>query len=112
VSITDEENAQNFEFPYQEAFKHHQIAITGHEMYGEVHVDAPKNLNGDLILEQEPSQDFIEVVQPAPPEIEDGGPATIDRLREINFRTTYEPKPIFMSAMLNDEEVAQYEQLL
>ena len=38
--------------------------------------------------------------------------ATIDQLREINLRTTYEPKPIFVSAMLNDEEVAQYEQLL
>ena len=37
VSITGKENdAKNFEFPYQEAFKHDQIAITGHEMYGEV----------------------------------------------------------------------------
>ena len=103
VSIADEENAQNFEFPYQEAFKHHQIAITSHEMCGEVQVDSPKSLNGDLTLKQEPSQDFVEAIQPAPPEMEEGGQATIDHFREINLGTTYEPKPIFVSAMLNDE---------
>ena len=75
-------------------------------MCSEVQVDSPKSLNGDLTLEQEPSQDFVEVIQLAPPEMEDGSQATIDQLREINLGTTYEPKPIFVSAMLNDEEVA------
>ena len=61
-----------FEFPYQEAFKHRQIAITSHEMCSEILVDSPKSLNGDLTLEQEPSQDFVEAIQLAPPEMEDG----------------------------------------
>ena len=38
--------------------------------------------------------------------------ATIDELRGINLGTTDDPKPIFVSTMLNDEEVVQYEQLL
>jgi len=37
--------------------------------------------------------------------MEDGSEATIDELREINLGTTDDPKPIFVSAMLNDEEV-------
>ena len=44
--------------------------------------------------------------------MEDGGQATIDQLRKTNLGTTNDPKPIFVSAMLNAEEVAQYEQLL
>jgi len=44
--------------------------------------------------------------------MKDGGQATIDELWEINLGTTDDLRPIFMSATLNDEEVAQYEQLL
>ena len=44
--------------------------------------------------------------------MEDGGQATIDELRQINLGTIDEPKPIFVSTVLNNEEVAQYEQLL
>jgi len=44
--------------------------------------------------------------------MEDGGQPTIDELWEINLGTTADPKPFFMSATLNDEEVAQHEQLL
>ena len=71
--------------------------------------NSPKSLNDDLIPEQEPSQDFVEAIQPAPLEMEDGGQATIDQLREINLGTNDDPKPIFMSGMLNDEELTQYE---
>ena len=42
-------------------------------MCGEVQVNSPKSLNGDLNLEQKPSQDIVEAIQPAPPEMEDGG---------------------------------------
>jgi len=44
--------------------------------------------------------------------LEDGGQATNDELREINLATTDDPMPIFVSVILNDEEMAQYEQLL
>ena len=43
--------------------------------------------------------------------MEDVGQAIMDELQDINLGTTKDPEPIFMSAMLNDEEVAQYEQL-
>jgi len=73
----------------------------------------PKGLNDDLTpLERKPSHDFVEGIQPASSELEDGGQATIDELWEINLRITDDPKPIFVSAVLNDDEVAQYEQLL
>jgi len=44
--------------------------------------------------------------------MEDGGQATIDQLWEINLGITYDLKPLFMNAMLNDEEVPQDKQLL
>ena len=43
--------------------------------------------------------------------MEDDGQATIDELREINLGATDDPRPIFVSVVLNDEEMAQYEQL-
>jgi len=69
VSIVDEEDAQNFEFPCQEALKHHQIATTDHKMCDEVQVNSPKSLSDDLTSKQEPPQDFVEAVQPAPQEM-------------------------------------------
>jgi len=42
-------------------------------MCGEVQFNSPKILNDDLPPKQEPSQDFVEAIQPAPPEIGDGG---------------------------------------
>ena len=44
--------------------------------------------------------------------MEDGGQATIDELREINLGIADDPKPIFVSTILNDEEVVKYEQLI
>jgi len=41
--------------------------------------------------------------------MKNGSQATIDQLREINLGTNDDPKPIFMSGMLNDEELTQYE---
>jgi len=72
-----------------------------------------KSLDGDSIaVEQGFFKNFIEAVQSAPPEMEDGGQAIINELREINLGTTDDPKPIFVSTMLKDEEVVQYDQLL
>jgi len=46
-------------------------------MCGKVQIKSPKSLNDDLTPEQEPSQDFVEVAQPTPPEIEDDGQAQL-----------------------------------
>ena len=115
VSIGGEEDTQNFEFPCLESPRQQKIATIDMEMRGEVQVldDSPECLEGGSIpIKHEPCRDSIEVIQAAPPEIEDGGQATIDDLQEINLGTTEEPKPIFESAILNDEEMVQYEQLL
>ena len=79
----------------------------------QVHTDSLKGLDGASVdIKQGSSEDFVEAIQPALPEMEDGGQATIDELREINLGTIDEPKPIFVSTILNNEEVVQYEQLL
>ena len=62
------------------------------------------------ILEDDP--EFKNNVQPAPPQIEDGGQATVDELREINLGTADDPKPVFVSAQLSLEELNDYEHLL
>ena len=115
VSVADEKDAQNFEFPSQKVPKHHSIDMVnckGHDVV-QVHTHSPKRLEGASVdIKQGSSEDFIEAIQPTPPKMEDGGQATIDELREINLGTTDEPKPIFVSTILNNEEVVQYEQLL
>jgi len=63
-------------------------------MCDKVQVNSPKSLDDDLTPEQEPFQDFVEAVQPAPPEMGDGGQATINELHQINLGTTDDPKPI------------------
>ena len=115
VSMADEKNAQNFEFSCQEVPEHHRINMLNCKGCEEaqVHANSPKKLDGDLVdIKQGSSEDFVEAIQPAPPEMEDGSQPTIDELREINLGTIDEPKPIFVSPMLNDEQVAQYEQFL
>ena len=115
MPIVDEEDAQSFKFPHQRAPKHHKIDMTNHEMCDKVQAQADlrKSLNGHLVgIKQGSSEDFVEVVQRAPLEMEDGGKAIIDEFQEINLGTTDDPKPIFVSTMLNDKEVVQYEQIL
>jgi len=85
------------------------------KMCGEVQAqdDSPECPEDSSIpIEQEPCRYFVDAIQAAPPEIEDGGQATIDELRKINLGTTKDPKSIFVSAILNDQELAQYEQIL
>ncbi|XP_062076034.1 uncharacterized protein LOC133780178 [Humulus lupulus] len=59
-----------------------------------------------------PSEDFIDILQPAPQEFEDGGQVTVDDLIEINLGTEDDPKPVFVSALLTEEELPQYKQVL
>ncbi|XP_062099929.1 uncharacterized protein LOC133805791 [Humulus lupulus] len=59
-----------------------------------------------------PSEEFIDIVQPAPQELKDGGQATVDDLIEINLGTEDDLKPVFVSALLTKEELPQYKQVL
>ena len=60
----------------------------------------------------EGDSEFVDEAQPAPSQIEDGGQATVDELREINLGTDEDPMPIYVSALLTQEEVQKYTQLL
>jgi len=65
MSIADEEDAQNFEFPRQGAPKHRKIDMTNHEMCGEVwaQADSLQSLNSNSVAtEQGSSKGFIEAV--------------------------------------------------
>jgi len=68
--------------------------------------------DASVSIKKESCWDFVEVVEAATPEMEDGGQATINELQEINLGMTKDHRRIFLSAILNDEEIAQYEQLL
>ncbi|KAI5312915.1 hypothetical protein L3X38_042089 [Prunus dulcis] len=57
-------------------------------------------------------EEFIDIVQPAPPQMEEGGQATIDDLQDINLGTVDDPKPIFVSVSLTPQELEEYTQLL
>ena len=63
---------------------------------------------------QEGKEDEIpkENVAAAPPQLEDGGQATVDDLKELNLGTSKDPKPIYVSALLTADEIEEYYQLL
>ncbi|CAL2270748.1 unnamed protein product [Prunus armeniaca] len=61
------------------------------------------------IDEEEP---FEEEVHDAPAALEDRGQAIVDELKELNLGTNEEPRPIFVSALLNPSEEESYHQLL
>ncbi|KAM2298622.1 hypothetical protein ACFXTI_000575 [Malus domestica] len=63
---------------------------------------------------QEGKEDEIpeEDVTVAPPQLEDGGQATVDDLKELNLGIKEEQKPIFVSALLRADEIEEYYQLL
>ncbi|KAM1873136.1 hypothetical protein ACFX13_007013 [Malus domestica] len=58
--------------------------------------------------DQIPEEDATAV----PPQLEDGGQATVDDLKELNLGTKEEQKPIFVSALLSVDEIKEYYQLL
>lgn len=62
--------------------------------------------------QNEQSQELIDNAQPAPPQMEDGGQATVDDLQEINLGTIDNPKPIFVSSLLTPNELKDYKVLL
>ncbi|KAM2067327.1 hypothetical protein ACFX1T_043672 [Malus domestica] len=64
------------------------------------------------IQEGEEDEILEEDVIAAPSQLEDGGQATVDDLKELNLGTSEEPKPIFVSALLSTDEIEKYYQLL
>ncbi|KAI5351087.1 hypothetical protein L3X38_003978 [Prunus dulcis] len=56
-------------------------------------------------------EEFIDTAQPAPPQMEEGGHATIDDLQEINLGIVDSPNPIFFNASLTPQELEEYTQL-
>ncbi|KAM1206144.1 hypothetical protein FF1_006824 [Malus domestica] len=64
------------------------------------------------IQEGEEDESLEEDVIAAPSQLEDGGQATVDDLKELNLGTSEEPKPIFVSALLSADEIEKYYQLL
>ncbi|KAM1079926.1 hypothetical protein ACFX2B_014437 [Malus domestica] len=64
------------------------------------------------IMIQEGKEDEIpeEDITAAPPQLEDGGQATVDDLKELNFGAKEEQKPIFVSALLHADEIEEYYQ--
>ena len=63
-------------------------------------------------VEEDDHEDFEIEVDEAPPELEDGGQATMDELKEINLGTREDPRPIFVSASLSSAEEKEYLYLL
>ncbi|XP_074308174.1 uncharacterized protein LOC141643048 [Silene latifolia] len=55
--------------------------------------------------------DEIEVGE-IPKTLEDGVEATVDDLKEINLGTTEEPRPVYVSSLLTDQEKTEYVELL
>ena len=64
------------------------------------------------IDEEEDLLEFINTVQPAPPELEDGGQPTVDDLQEINLGTESDPKLVVVSASLTKDQMMEYKNLL
>ncbi|KAL0367222.1 UNVERIFIED_CONTAM: hypothetical protein Sradi_3612300 [Sesamum radiatum] len=48
----------------------------------------------------------------APPELEEGVKTTVDELKEINLGDVENPQPIYISALLTDDEEKTYVELL
>ncbi|KAL2941826.1 Sal-like protein 4 [Bienertia sinuspersici] len=58
-----------------------------------------------------PEDEEVETSE-APESLEDGGQATVDELKELNLGTKGEPRPVYVSALLSQEEEDAYFNLL
>ncbi|XP_022899230.1 uncharacterized protein LOC111412525 [Olea europaea var. sylvestris] len=54
----------------------------------------------------------IDELEPAPHTFEEGGQATVDDLKQLNLGTEEDPRPVFVSALLNQKEESEYISLL
>ncbi|KAM1308900.1 hypothetical protein ACFX2H_005652 [Malus domestica] len=92
------------------------IIHTGQSAYQQTQEDDIKKEVQDVfhitIQEGKEDETLEEDVTAAPPQLEDGGQATVDDLKELNLGTEEEQKPIFVSALLRADEIEEYYQLL
>ncbi|KAI5338030.1 hypothetical protein L3X38_017301 [Prunus dulcis] len=64
------------------------------------------------IKELDEEEPFEDEVHDAPAALEDGRQVTVDELKQLNLGTNEDPRPIFVSALLNPSEEESYYQLL
>ncbi|KAM1243275.1 hypothetical protein ACFX2G_035556 [Malus domestica] len=92
------------------------IIHTGQSAYQQTQEDDIKEEVQDVfhitIQKGKEDETLEEDVTAAPPQLEDGGQATVDDLKELNLGTEEEQKPIFVSALLRADEIEEYYQLL
>ncbi|CAL2256249.1 unnamed protein product [Prunus armeniaca] len=65
-----------------------------------------------MIKELDEEEPFEDEVHDAHAALEDGGQVTVDELKELNLGTNEDPRPIFVSALLNPSEEESYHKLL
>ncbi|NAU84075.1 hypothetical protein EE074_29635, partial [Klebsiella pneumoniae] len=68
------------------------------------------SFNGACLETSNDTEDFQ--VRDAPPELEEEIRSTIDELREINLGTNQDPRPTFISSLLNETESNDFVRLL
>ncbi|KAK9732869.1 hypothetical protein RND81_04G028600 [Saponaria officinalis] len=88
--------------------------ITGHVAKGSVfdRISGLKVQKHHVTVEEYPYSDTEVEVGETPKTLEDGGQATIDDRKEINLGTDEDSRPVFVSALLTDQEQTEYVQLL
>ncbi|CAL8153332.1 unnamed protein product [Prunus armeniaca] len=64
------------------------------------------------IKELDEEEPFEDEVHDAPVALKDGGQVTVDELKELNLGTNEDPRPIFVSVLLNLSKKESYHQLL
>ncbi|KAM1179958.1 hypothetical protein ACFX2G_019469 [Malus domestica] len=96
--------------------KRHIIIHTGQSSRQQAQEDGTEEEVQDVfhITIQEDKEEEIpkEDVTAVPPQLEDGGQAMVNDLKELNLGTNEEPKSIFVSASLSVNEIDKYYQLL
>jgi hypothetical protein len=76
-------------------------------------LDSPEaEVTEEVSYEVEEMEVIVAEAEPAPPELDDGGQATVDELIEINLGTEDDPRPTFISASLTEEEQEAYKAFL
>ncbi|XP_050150514.1 uncharacterized protein LOC126625466 [Malus sylvestris] len=106
----------NMFFKTNPSIRRRTIIHTGQSAYQQTQEDDTKeevqNVFHITIQEGKEDETPEEDVTAAPPQLEDGGQATVDDLKELNLGTEEEQKPIFVSALLRADEIEEYYQLL
>jgi len=95
--------------------KRHALVLTGHGANASTKErtkeDEQASSNHITVQEVDGLDSEIELTK-APETLEDGGQATVDKLKELNLGSMQKPRPIYMSVMLTPNEDEEYFKLL